>query len=135
MFDVLICFCALNLFFVQGLQWVISEKVMAGWPSLPPTTGVDASHAGGPTDPMDEEMPTAPVDVASPPTILPPTMYGLVREVHTGCCGGQVWIEDQAIIFARWSKSGRADELRWYYQHGGSDPQNWLPVPDDWFRS
>jgi len=63
----------------------------------------------------------------------PPTHFGDVREVHTAGVGGQVWIERGTIIFAKWSKSGREADKRWYHQYAGDDPQKWDPVPVDWW--
>ena len=90
--------------------------------------------AAAPLPRVDEEMATAASSAPRPRRAMPPTRFGPMRVVHTGGVGGQVWIEDGSIIFAKWSTTGRSDDEHWYVLYGGPNPEAWDPVPDEWFQ-
>ena len=96
---------------------------------------VDVSHgSAAPLPRVDEEMPTAASSAPRPRRAMPPTLFGPMRVVHTGGVGGQVWIEDGSIIFAKWSTTRRSADEHWYVLTAGPNLEAWRPVPEEWFQ-
>ena len=106
---------------------VLDEDMMRG--------DVEIVHdSAAPLPRVDEEMPTAVSSGPRPWRAMPPTLFGPMRVVHTGGVGGQVWIENGSIIFAKWSTTRRTADEQWYVLTAGPNPEDWRPVPEDWFQ-
>ena len=102
-----------------------------------PSFGSDVATLGSSSQfpPPPPVIPSSPVRTPPTPALVPrpapPTGEGDMAEVHTGCTGGQVFIERGSIIFVKFPPGPNAS---WFYQHAGGGPQNWTLVPPDWWE-
>ena len=56
----------------------------------------------------------------------PPTMMGATRVIHTGGVGGQIWLPEGTLAFAKWNNA-------WYYKYADHLPAGWEPIPQHWW--